>query len=180
MIKCHSTRLVYENAWMKVREDQVEFANGHRGIYGVAEKTPCSLVMPFERGGFHLVRQYRYTVKGKYWEFPQGSLFREAIGPRENAERELKEETGFAAAKMEALGSLFVAYGFCDQTVDIYLADELTAGPPRLEETEQDMECRWFSCADFEALCDRGEIRDSLSVAAYGLFLRKNGLTPPR
>jgi 8-oxo-dGTP pyrophosphatase MutT (NUDIX family) len=173
MIKCLSSKLVYENAWMKVREDQVEFPNGHRGIYGVAEKTPCALVMPYERGGFHLVRQYRYTVAAPYWEFPQGSFYREKISPLENAVRELKEETGFSAERMESLGSLFVAYGFCDQTVDIYLAENLSPGPKHLEETEQGLECRWFSRKDFEAMCDRGEIRDSLSVAAYGLFCRK-------
>lgn len=48
MIKQLSTKTVYENKWMKVREDNVEFSNGSRGIYGVVEKPDFAMVIPFD------------------------------------------------------------------------------------------------------------------------------------
>lgn len=74
MIVQHTTRTVYTNRWMNVREDEVGFPNGTRGIYGVVDKPDFVAVVPFDTlGKIHLVRQYRYPVSGSFWEIPQGS-----------------------------------------------------------------------------------------------------------
>jgi hypothetical protein len=63
--------LVYENQWMRVREDQIERADGSRGIYGVVEKDDFALIVPRdEDGGLWIVEQYRYPVAARCWEFP--------------------------------------------------------------------------------------------------------------
>jgi hypothetical protein len=73
-IKIPGTRLVYENRWMRVREDAVRRRDGSEGIYDVIEKSDFLVIVPLEEGrGIHLVQQYRYPVGAQYWEFPQGS-----------------------------------------------------------------------------------------------------------
>ena len=63
---------------MRVREDMIRRRDGSTGIYGVVEKPDFVVIVPVEDDGrVHLVEQYRYPVKGRYWEFPQGSWERE-------------------------------------------------------------------------------------------------------
>src|ERR1700736_5982121 len=74
-IETTSTRFVYENRWMRVREDAIRRRDGSEGIYGVVEKPDFVVIVPVEEdGGVHLVEQYRYPVRGRYWELPQGAL----------------------------------------------------------------------------------------------------------
>jgi ADP-ribose pyrophosphatase len=64
-IETTSTRLVYENRWMRVREDTIRRRDGSIGIYGVVEKPDFVVIVPVEDDGrVHLVEQYRYPVKG--------------------------------------------------------------------------------------------------------------------
>lgn len=66
-IETTSTRLVYENRWMRVREDTIRCRDGSSGIYGVVEKPDFVVIVPVEDDGrLHLVEQYRYPVKGRY------------------------------------------------------------------------------------------------------------------
>ncbi len=66
------TRMVYENRWMRVREDAIRRRDGSAGIYGVVEKPDFVVVVPMAEGVIHLVQQYRYPVQGRWWELPQG------------------------------------------------------------------------------------------------------------
>lgn len=125
MIKQLSTKTVYENKWMKVREDEVEFSNGGKGIYGVVEKPDFAMVIPLDKDGFHLVKQYRYPVGKSYWEFPQGSYEENpVIDPTELAKHELQEETGLLATKITKVGYLYEAYGYCNQGFHIFFSRE--------------------------------------------------------
>jgi len=92
-IETISTRFVYENRWMRVREDTIRRRDGSTGIYGVVEKSDFVVIVPVEDDGqVHLVEQYRYPVKGRYWELPQGSWEQEPTRwkwPAANCERRL-------------------------------------------------------------------------------------------
>ena len=171
MIKQLSTKTVYENKWMKVREDQVEFANGGKGIYGVVEKPDFAMVIPLDKNGFHLVKQYRYPVGKSYWEFPQGSYEENpTIDPAELAKGELREETGLVATKIKKIGYLYEAYGYCNQGFHIFLAEDFNKGDQALEESEAGMETSFFSISQFEEMIASGEITDAPSISAYGLL----------
>jgi len=68
-----SSRIAYENRWMRVREDRIAYADGTPGLYGVVEKRDFILVVA--RGGdgrVHLVEQYRYPIGARQWEFRKG------------------------------------------------------------------------------------------------------------
>lgn len=167
-----ASRQVYANAWMAVREDSVRRADGSDGVYGVIDKPDYALIIPLDGDRLTLVEQYRYPVGRRRWEFPQGTAPNRAeLDPVELAARELREETGLRAARIEELGMLDVAPGMSSQRGRVFLATELTEGPPERELEEQDMRCTWFHRTELEAMIRRGEVTDAQSVAAYALLV---------
>lgn len=174
-IKTISTREVYRNPWASVREDVIERSNGTRGIYGVMDKTPASLVIPLERtaeGEFlTLVRQFRYTVQGTYFELPQGGWETAEVDTEEMARGELREETGLVAATMTKLGRLWIAYGAMRQEHHVFLAEGLRAGEVERDPEEHDMTVHRVRVEEFEAMLMDGRVMDNCTAAAWGLYL---------
>jgi 8-oxo-dGTP pyrophosphatase MutT (NUDIX family) len=171
-----SSRQVYANNWMTVREDAVRRPDGTDGIFGVVDKPTYALVIPRDGDRLHLVEQFRYAVGRRRWEFPAGTApDRAEVDPADLAVQELVEETGLRAGRMELIGHLDVAPGMSSQTGTVWLATELTAGPTRRETTEADMRAAWFTAAEFEAMARTGEITDSQSLAAYLLLTLHDG-----
>lgn len=166
-----STREVYRNAWMSVREDRVRQPDGSTGLYGVVDREDFAVVVPQERGGFWLVEQYRYPVQRRGWEFPQGTWGAGRSGsPAELAAAELREETGLSAADLRPLGHLKVANGLCSQGFDVFLATGLTEGEPDREATEQDMQHAFVPEDELVAMVRRGDVVDAVTLAAYALL----------
>jgi 8-oxo-dGDP phosphatase len=167
-----SSRVIYQNQWLSVREDQIERPDGSRGIYGVIDRPDFALVIPAENGGFHLVEEYRYPIGRRSWSFPQGALPGCADGaPEEVARRELAEETGLRAGALAHLGFLHCAHGMSSQGCNIFLATALRRGPAQREHEEQDMRQAWVTRHSFEQMIADGAITDDASVAAYTLLL---------
>jgi 8-oxo-dGTP pyrophosphatase MutT (NUDIX family) len=167
-----STRVVYENRWMRVHEDRTERENGAPGLYGWVEKPPAALIVPVDAGHVWLVEQYRYPVRQRFWEFPQGALEDGAVAPEALARQELAEETGLRAARMEHLAQLHFAYGLSDQSVDVFRATGLEPGEQALEATEQDLIVRSFTVDAVDRMVRENVIRDAASVAAWHLATR--------
>lgn len=172
-----STRVVYENRWMRVREDAIRRLDGSEGIYGVVEKADFVVIAPMEDDGrLHLVQQFRYPVGARYWELPQGA-WEDAprTDPLEVARGELREETGLEAGEMLYAGHLFEAYGYATQGYHVFLARSLTRGDMVLMQEEQDLVTELFAGTEVERMIRDGEIKDATTVAALGL-LRLKGL----
>ncbi len=167
-----SSREVYANAWMTVREDAVRRTDGTDGIYGVVDKPTAAVIIPRDGDRLHLVEQFRYPVGARRWEFPMGTApDRAEVEPAVLAARELAEETGLVAGRMELLGDLDIAPGMSSQREHVFLATELTQLPSRREHTEQDMRSAWFTIDRFEEMVRRSELVDAQSAAAYLLLL---------
>ncbi|AXB48714.1 NUDIX domain-containing protein [Amycolatopsis albispora] len=166
-----SSREVYRNNWLTVREDGIRRPDGSTGIYGVVDKPEFALVIPLDGDRLHLVEQFRYPLGERSWEFVQGTApDRAELDPAELAVRELREETGLEAGSMTELGRLSLAPGLTSQRGRIYLATELREGPPQREHEEQDMRTEWFTREKFEQMVLGGEITDTPTIAAYGLL----------
>ncbi|WP_434056938.1 NUDIX domain-containing protein [Pseudonocardia lacus] len=173
------SRQVYANAWMTVREDGVLRADGSEGIFGVIDKPTAAVVIPLDGDRLHLVEQFRYPVGARRWEFPMGTApDRAEQDPAELAARELAEETGLVAGRMELLGDVDVAPGMSSQRAHVFLATALAAGPHRREATEQDMRTGWFTVAEFEDMVRRSAIVDAQTLAAYLLLRLRPGSAP--
>jgi 8-oxo-dGTP pyrophosphatase MutT (NUDIX family) len=173
VIEQTSSRVVYETPHLRLREDGIRRPDGSTGIYSYVEKPDFALIIPVENGGFHLVEQYRYPVRMRCWEFPQGTFpgLAGADDPEKLAREELRQETGLTADVMRHLGHLHCAHGLVSQGFDVFVAAGLTPGDPELELEEQDLRSQWFGRADLEAMIRRGAITDDSTLAAYALFL---------
>ena len=166
-----SSREVYANPWMSVREDAIRRPDGSPGVYGVVDKPHYALVIPLEADRVQLVEQYRYPLGLRRWEFPQGTApDRAELPAAELAARELREETGLRAARLTELGTLDVAPGLSSQRGRAFLATGLTAGEHEREVEEQDMRAAWFPRAEVERMIRAGEITDAQSIAAFLLL----------
>ncbi|HEX2073375.1 MAG TPA: NUDIX hydrolase [Geodermatophilus sp.] len=171
-----SSREVYRNPWIRVREDRVERADGSTGVYGVVEKPHFAVVMAVERGGFWLVEQFRHPVGRRAWEFPQGTWSSGADGTAEELARaELAEETGLRAGRLRHLGHLDLAPGLSTQEFDVWLATDLVAGPTAREATEADMQHAFVPEEELRAMVREGRFTDGPSLAAYALLLLDHG-----
>ena len=169
-IKTLASREVYRNAWMRVREDDIERSNGVRGIYGVVEKDPCAVIIQLAGDTLYLVQQYRYTVGEVCLEFPQGGWEAANVDIRELAAGELREETGLRADLLQYLGPMWIAYGFCNQEQHAFLATGLTAGETDFDPEEHDLTLHTVSVAAFEQMLLEGRIKDACTIAALGLY----------
>ena len=171
-----STRIAYENRWTRLREDRIRHPDGSDGIYGVVERSDFAVIVPWQDGCLTLVEQFRYPVSARIWEFPMG-MWEQAPGtdPAVLAAAELKEETGLTAARITLAGEIFQGPGYCNQRGHIFLATGLTQGEPNREATEQDMICRGFGLAEFEAMIRDGTVNEAMTLSAFGL-LRVKGL----
>ena len=177
-IRTLSSRVVYENPWVSVREDAIEREDGSEGIHAVVDKPHGALVVPWDGERVTLVGQVKYPVGRFCWEFPQGALDGDpSATPEDTARAELVEETGFRAGTLEHLGRLQYAPGMLSQEFDAWLATDLVAGEPQPEATEVGLQTRAVTPAELDAMIDAGEIRDAATVAVLQL-LRLRGVAP--
>ncbi|MHC9294208.1 NUDIX domain-containing protein [Mycobacterium sp. LTG2003] len=176
VIRQVSTREVYRNNWLTLREDDIVRPDGSSGVYAVVDKPTYALVIPCDGDRFHLVEQFRYPLGLRRWEFPQGTApEQQHLEPAELAERELREETGLRAASVVRLGQLDVAPGMSSQRGWVFLATGLTEGDHEREHEEQDMHSEWFTRAEVERMIRDGGITDAQSIAAWAMLLLHQG-----
>lgn len=176
MIEQLSSREVYKNRWMRVREDEVRFADGSTGIFGVVEKVDFVVVIPRHNDGtYELVEQYRYPVKGRFWEFPMGAWeTRPDAELIDVAHGELGEEVGLMAREMTCLASgIHEASGHSTQCFSVYLATGLTTGSAQYkrDHEEQDLKSKRFTMDDIKAMIRSGQIKDQTTITAFGLLV---------
>lgn len=174
-IRTISSREVYRNRWTSVREDVIERSNGQRGIYGVVDKDPACIVIALDRDGdgtdwIWLVRQFRYTVSGTFFEMPQGGWEDPNVDVHAMARGELREETGLRAERMTLLAKLWIAYGAMRQLHHVFLAEGLSAGESAREPEEHDMTVHRVRVHEFESMLLDGRVMDNCTAAAWGVY----------
>jgi 8-oxo-dGTP pyrophosphatase MutT (NUDIX family) len=161
-----STRPIYENPWIAVREDQILRPDGKPGVYGVVHfKNRAVGALPVdEQGRVWLVGQYRYPLDVYSWEIPEGGGHKDEP-PEETALRELREETGLVAGRLELIATAHLSNSVSDELALIYRATELVAGPSAPEGNER-LEVRLVAWDEAWSMLRRGEITDAMSVIA--------------
>jgi 8-oxo-dGTP pyrophosphatase MutT (NUDIX family) len=162
-----SRRLIYENPWIALREDQVLRPDGQPGIYGVVHfKNRAIGVLPVEDdGSIWLVGQYRYPFGRYSWEIPEGGGSLDEP-PETTARRELQEETGLVAGHLERLPILIhLSNSVSDEEGLLFRATQLHPGLSNPGGDEQ-LHVRRVAWEEAWAMLMRGQITDSLSVVA--------------
>jgi len=160
-----SSREIYDNPWIRVREDRVIRPDGEQGIYGVVHFKNIAIGILAVEGDFiYLVGQYRYPLERYSWEIPEGGC-PEGEDPLRAAQRELEEETGLRAANWVQMGQAHLSNSVSDEFAVWFLATDLTAGQCRPEGTER-LKVRRVPLSEAYGLALEGEITDSLSLLA--------------
>lgn len=156
----------FKNEWFRIDAHDVIHPNGAPGTYGVIRIRRLAVgVLPIEPDGrVYLVGQWRFPLGRYSWEMPEGGA--EPGEPAlECAKRELVEETGFTAGKLEPILEMDMSNSLTDEVAVIFLATDLTPGAAQPEPTEV-LKRRSAHFADVLDRVADGRIRDSMTVAA--------------
>lgn len=169
-----ATATPYQGDLIKVRLDTVSLPNGQEIAREIVEHPSSVCIVPLDAdSNVLLVRQYRKAVESFLLEAPAGKMEGDE-DPEATALRELQEEVGHKAGSLQALGSFFVAPGWCTQTIHAYLARELVSARLAADEDEF-IEVVRTPLADVSTLIADGSIRDAKSVASLLLAMRVLG-----
>jgi len=162
--KTQSSRRVYENPWMKLREDIAEMPNGKTTIYGVIECGQCVGVLPFlDNDHVVMVRQYRYVFDEDHrWEMPTGGV-KPGESLEEAARRELREEVGYDAAELQLVSTYFTSKSIMQEIGHLFIGRGLTQVEAIPDETEF-LEVAVFPFQEVLQMVLESEIRDSMTV----------------
>jgi 8-oxo-dGTP pyrophosphatase MutT (NUDIX family) len=161
-----SRTAVYENEWIRVDHHEVLGPAGGPGVYGTVHfKYHATGVVPIdEKGNVILVGQYRFPLGAYSWEIPEGGGLKD-VPLLESAQRELREECGLVARSWTEILGMDLSNSVTDERSVVFLAWELFETPAQPDETEQ-LQIARMPFWDAVDRVKRGEIRDSMSVAA--------------
>jgi ADP-ribose pyrophosphatase len=167
-----STRPIYANKWISVREDVVGLPDGRTTIYGVVSCGACVGLLPFiDRDRLLLVRQYRYVARRSTWEMPTGGVHGgETL--EQAAQRELAEEVGHRARRLVHLSTYHTSKSVVDETAHLFLAEGLYPDKKAPDEMEF-IDVREFPFDTVLRMVLDGEILDSMTVVAVLLAARR-------
>lgn len=174
--KTNSTRRVYQNPWMSLREDIAQMPNGKTTLYGVVECAEAVGVLPFvDDRHVVMVRQYRYVfAENQRWEMPTGGV-KPGESLQEAARRELREEIGYDAPTLHHLTTFYSSKSIMRETAHLYLGQNLVQAAAVPDDTEF-LEVAVMPFDRVLHLALTGEIRDSMTVIAVLHAARRLGL----
>jgi ADP-ribose pyrophosphatase len=158
-----ASRSIYKGKILNLRVDRAALPGGGEAIREVVEFHGGVAILALDDAGcVMLIRQYRYAVGETLWELPAGMLEPGEL-PEACAERELAEETGYRAERIEPLSRFYSTPGATNEVLHVYLATGLTPGGPRPEADEriQVIPTAWEVAL---AMVERGEIRDGKTI----------------
>ncbi|HVQ27374.1 MAG TPA: NUDIX hydrolase [Planctomycetota bacterium] len=165
MTRVLEKRRVYDGKVLALDVDTVEEPGGVRAAREVVRHHGSVACLPVhEDGRVVLVRQYRYAVQAAVWELPAGRID-SGETPEQGARRELVEEAGLEAGRVEPLLSFYTTPGFCDEVIHVFRASDLRVVPARPEEDER-IEPSWLTLEQALAMIDRGEIKEGKTLIA--------------
>ncbi len=159
-----STRQIYKNPWISVREDKVITPAGKEGIYGVVEtRAATGVIAVTPENEVYMVGQYRYPVDEYSWEIIEGGS-EQGEDPAVAAKRELKEEAGVVCSEFVQLGpEVHLSNCFSSERAFFYLARNLTLVEAEPESTEL-LQVKKIPLAEAVRMVEAGEIKDAMSI----------------
>lgn len=161
-----SSRSIYQNRWLSLREDRVELPDGRTTIYGVVTCGDCVGILPFaDHDQVLLVRQYRYVAGRTTWEMPTGG-----VRPDESleaaAQRELQEEAGYRAGHLRKIVAYHTSKSVLDETAHLYVAEQLHPVHGQPGDDSEFIHAELFPFSRLLGMVMDGEILDGMTIIA--------------
>lgn len=169
-----ATRRIYDGRIVSLREDTASLSDGRTVLREVVEHAEVAAIVPIDSdGNVILVRQYRLPAGEALLEIPAGGADKdESIG--ETAQRELREETGYRARRLERLCGFFVSPGYCTEFIHVFLATDLVEDPIDGDPDEVIVLER-MPLAEAVRLTETGDIKDGKSMVGLLVAARRAG-----
>jgi ADP-ribose pyrophosphatase len=170
-----SRRLVHDGRIVKLSVERVRLPNGVETDLEVIQHPGAATVLPFVSADeVLLIRQHRHCAGGSILEVPAGTLH-EGESPEECARREIEEETGYRAGRLEPLGWIWTTPGFTTEKIWLFAAHDIYTGHQHLDQDEV-IALERMSFRDALDRAARGDITDAKTIAT--LFRAQTGRTP--
>lgn len=163
---------IFKGAVFTVERDRLREESGFEIVREIIRHTGGAGCLPlFDDGRVALVKQYRHPARQELLEIPAGKI-EAGESPVECAAREVEQEIGFRAGRIELLADFYSTPGFCEERLYVYLATELTPAEQNLDHDEF-VEVVYLPLADAVAMAERNEIEDSKTIIALLLAQRR-------
>ena len=175
-IKRLNRELVYKGAILDIYKDTMDVGNGKIEEWDfVSHRKGAACIVPvLPDGRILMVRQYRNALERDTIEVPAGARDSVTEDTMVCAVREMEEETGYTSNKVSKLLSLRTTVAFCNEMVDVYLAEDLVPGEQHLDDAE-DIRVEAFELDTLKQLIYEGTIQDAKTVAAIMAYACKAG-----
>lgn len=175
-IKRIDRELKYEGSIVKVYMDEIELPDGKIAKWDFINHDGAAAVVPVtEDGKILMVKQYRNALDRYTLEIPAGKLDDKLEETKVCAARELEEETGYKAGKLELLITLRTWVAFTNEKIDVYVATDLTPTKQHLDEDEF-IDVKAYELEELKEMIFHGELQDAKSISsilAYDVKYRK-------
>jgi ADP-ribose pyrophosphatase len=166
------SEIVFKGAVFDVERDRLREENGMEIIREVVRHPGGAGALPlFDDGRVALVKQYRHPARRDLLEIPAGKI-EDGETPETCAAREVEQEIGFRAGRIEKLAEFYSTPGFCEEKLHVYLATGLTPSSQALDHDEL-VEVVYLPFAEAAQVAERGGIEDSKTIIALLLALKR-------
>jgi ADP-ribose pyrophosphatase len=165
------SEIVYPGRAFTIRRDTLRMPDAREASFDIVEHVGSVIILPLDADGQLLfVRQYRHAAGLDLLELPAGTLEKDE-SPEASATREVREETGMAAGKLEPMGGFYLAPGYSTEYMHVYLATDLRYDPLEAD-ADEFLTVERFPLKEALVMFESGEIQDAKSLAAI-LLARK-------
>lgn len=162
--KTLETEVIYKGRILTLLKDKVSLPDGKESVREIIEHSGGSAVLCEKDDKILMVRQFRYAYKEEVWEIPAGKV-NNGEDAEETAYRELEEEGGVKAGKMELLFTVYPSPGYTNEILRIYKATDISEGAVKLDEDEFLTSC-WVEKSRLSEMIKNGEIKDAKTLIA--------------
>lgn len=165
--------LVHHGVVVDFYKDTMKVPNGNEAVWDlVSHKGAAAVVAVRADGSLFMVRQYRNPLERITLELPAGGLNSREEPPEVCARRELEEETGYKAGKLEHLMDIFTTVAFCDEKISIYVATDLQPSKQNLDDDEF-LDVLTYPIETLIEMIYKGEIQDSKTICGLMAYYQK-------
>ena len=168
-----SRELVYQGVIVDFYQDTMQIPNGNEAKWDlISHKGATAVVAVRDDGTLFMVRQYRNPFERMTLELPAGALNSRDEEPELCARRELEEETGYKAGKMEHLVDIYTTVAFCDEKISMYVASDLIPSKQNLDENEF-LNVEVHTIDSLIQMIYEGKIQDSKTIVGLMTYYHK-------